>query len=240
MLRGAPNYRDLGGTATAEGRSIRSGSLLRCGHLGELHAEDIAVLQQRVGSDVCVLDLRGGIERRKHPCALPRAQVHSLPIEPSVAARLDALVERGEPLTARAAHGFMADAYRNFVRNTRPQMAAVFDHALNRYGKPLLVHCTAGKDRTGFTISLLLLALGVPRSSIMDDYLLTNQRVSRRESARYPAEIMDVLGFVRADYLEAAFAAIDGEFGGVDAFLRDAIGLSPQRREALREALLTP
>jgi len=239
-LRGAPNFRDLAGLRTQGGDTVAPGRLLRSGQLGELHEEDIARLRQWLGADVCVIDLRGEPERAKLACALPDAVVHSLPIEPSVAQRLDAIVASGQPLTVPVARGFMADAYRGFTRNARAQVAALFEHALARAGRPMVVHCAAGKDRTGFMVAMLLAALDVPRTAIMDDYLLTNQRVQVRESKRYRAEIMEVLGTVRAEFLEAAFEAIEADFGGLDAYLVQAAALTPERRVRLRQALLNP
>ena len=238
ILLGAPNFRDLGGLRTQDGRTVAHGRLLRSGQLGELHAEDIARLRQWLGADVCVIDLRGQAERVKLGCALPGAIVHSLPIEPSVAHRLDAIVAVGQPLAVPVARGFMADAYQGFVRNARAQVAALFEHALAREGRPMVVHCAAGKDRTGFMVAMLLAALDVPRAAIMEDYLLTNQRVQPKDSKRYPPEILEVLGTVRAEFLEAAFEAIEAEFGGLDAYLAQAAALTPERRARLRQALL--
>ena len=239
VLLGAPNFRDLGGLKAADGRIVGHRRLLRSGQLGELHGEDIALLRQEFGGDLCVIDLRGASERIRRPCLLHDATVHSLPIEPSVAQRLDAVVESGEPLNAAIAHRFMVEAYGNFVRNARAQLGAFFSHAIARGGRPLLVHCTAGKDRTGFTIAILLGALGVSRRDIMEDYLLTRERVVPREAGRYPAEVLFELGTVRPEYLQAAFDTVDSEFGGLAAYLRTAAALDPERRQALRAALLT-
>ncbi|TFZ02724.1 tyrosine-protein phosphatase [Ramlibacter henchirensis] len=240
MLHGAPNFRDLGGLPTHDGRTVRPGCLLRSGQLGDLHAGDIELLHARVGRDVCVIDLRGAGERAGKPaCALPGATVHSLPIEPTVARKLDALAAAGMSLEVEAARRFMREAYEGFARNAHAQLAMLFEHVLSRAGRPLLVHCAHGKDRTGFMVAMLLSALGVQRAAIMEDYLLTNQRVVPRASGRYPAGILHVLGSVRAEYLQAAFDAIDAQ-GGVDAYLERAGGLTPPRRERLRQALLTP
>lgn len=238
MLHGAPNFRDLGGLRTRHGRMLAPGRLLRSGQLGDLHQEDIERLRLWLGADICVIDLRGEAERARHACALHHAVVHSLPIEPSVAQKLDALAASGEPLTVPVARGYMADAYRGFVHNARAQVAGLFEHALAREGRPIVVHCAAGKDRTGFMVALLLAALDVPRAQIMDDYLLTNERVRPKESTRYPPEILEVLGTVRADFLEAAFEAIEAGFGGVDTYLAQAAALTPERRARLQGALL--
>src|SRR4051794_41672383 len=93
VLAGAPNFRDLGGARAADGRSVRHGCVFRSGHLGELHPGDVAALQQHLGEDVCVVDLRGASERTKLACVLPRATVRSVPIEPSVAQKLLALAQ---------------------------------------------------------------------------------------------------------------------------------------------------
>jgi protein-tyrosine phosphatase len=237
-LLGAPNFRDVGGLRTRDGRIVAPGRLLRSGQLGELHRDDILALERWLGTDVCVIDLRGAAERAKRACSLPRATVHSLPIEPSVAHKLDALIAAGEPRLAHVTSGLMAEAYRNFARNARGHVATLFEHALARGGRPLLVHCTAGKDRTGFMIAMLLSALDVPREAILEDYLATNQRMAVRESERYPREVMEVLGTVRPDFLHAAFNTIDTEFGGCDAYLQKAATLTAERRALLQQHLL--
>ena len=239
-LRGAPNFRDLAGLRTRDGRTIVSGRLLRSGQLGELHEEDVARLTDWLGADICVIDLRGASERSRQICALPHAVVHSLPIEPSVAVKLDAVLASGQSLTPAMAREFMTQAYLNFVRHAHAQVASLFTHVLDRAGRPLVVHCAAGKDRTGFMVAMLLTALDVPRVTILEDYLLTNQRVQARESRRYSPEIMEVLGTVRAEFLEAAFELIDTGFGGSERYLRQAAALTPERCARLQERLLSP
>ncbi len=240
MLRGAPNFRDVGGLTAADGQMVRHGRVLRSGQLGQLHPEDVEQLRHWLGADVCVIDLRGARERARWPCTLPEAVVHSLPIEPTVVHQLDALVAAGEPLTESAACRLMSEAYRNFVRHGHMQLRAVFDHVTARAGRPVVVHCTAGKDRTGFMVAMLLAALGVGREPIVADYLLTNRHVVPRPSGRYPAPILRVLETVRTEYIEAAFEVIDRDFGGVDRYLQACAALTPERRAVLRRSLLTP
>jgi protein-tyrosine phosphatase len=164
--------------------------------------------------------------------------VHSLPIEPSIAHKLDALVAAREPGIARITAQLMAEAYRNFARNARHHVATLFEHALAREGRPMLVHCTAGKDRTGFMIAMLLTALDVPREAILEDYLVTNQRMQVKDSTRYPREVMEVLSTVRPQFLHAAFDTIEREFGGSDAYLEQAAALTAERRARLQRQLL--
>ena len=140
--------------------------------------------------------------------------------------------------TLRDARRFMAEAYQGFVRNTGPRLAAFFGHVEALGGRALVVHCAAGKDRPGFVAGVLLGALGVPRAAVMQDYLLTNERVPPQEHGRFPPEIMAVLATVQADFLQAAWDAIDAEQGGLDAYLERAAGLTQARRHKLQAALL--
>jgi len=114
---------------------------------------------------------------------------------------------------------------------------------------PTLFHCTAGKDRTGFAAALVLLALDVPREAAMRDYLLTNdftrakmQRLlwTIRFATLFRADPEDLrpLFEARESYLSTAFAAIDETVGGIDAYLRDALGVDDALRARLRANLL--
>lgn len=237
-LKGAPNFRDVGGLPADGGRKIRAGRVLRSGHLGVLDGDDLASLRNWLGGGLTVVDLRGAEERVKRPCLLDEAVVHSLPIEPRVAAQLDAVAATGETPGGPHARRFMCEAYGSFARDARPQLAQLFRHLLARGGQPLLVHCAAGKDRTGFMVAMVLAALGVPRDVVMEDYLLTNQRVTPRDTGRFTPDILHALGTVYPEYLQSAWAVIDGEFGGIDSYLENGVGLSQPDREALRAALL--
>lgn len=239
VLRGAPNFRDLGGYATRCGRHVRHGLVFRSGHLGHLEPQDIALLQAHLGEAVCVIDLRGAGERQAAACALPGAVVHSLPVEPTVARRLDVAVASGEPLTQELARGFMREAYHGFARNARPQLAAFFRHLSSGQAQPTVLHCAAGKDRTGFVCAMLLEALGVSRETVMGDYLHTNERLAPKEGGRFPPEVMQVLATVRAEFLDAAYDAIERDFGTVDAYLERAAGVTPAARERLGARFLS-
>ena len=98
------------------------------------------------------------------------------------------------------------------------------------HSTPLVFHCTAGKDRTGFAAALLLGALGVSRDDILHDYLLTNRLYVRSPlvEARGPKHVMDVLWSVQPVFLEAAFATIEQDFGGLSRYLEGAMGLGPR------------
>lgn len=239
VLLGAPNFRDLGGYATRDGRMVSHGKVFRSGHLAALMPEDITLLRRHLGDAVCVLDLRGSTERSAAVCALPGAAVHSFPIEPAVAQRLDALAATGGTLDEVVAHEFMKDAYRNFARHAQPQMASFLRHLAEWDGGPVVLHCAAGKDRTGFATALLLEALGVSREVVLDDYLHTNARMlPRKKGGRFPRSVMDVLMTVRPDFLRAAYDAIDGDFGHTERYLAEALDFGPDDRKRLQARYL--
>lgn len=119
-------------------------------------------------------------------------------------------------------------------------MYARFFRHLIEQPTPVVFHCTAGKDRTGYAAALLLGALGVAHDDIVQDYLLTN-RLFRRSplvQARGPAHVMDVLWSVQPAFLDAAFATIEQEFGGLPSYLEGPIGLGPRELAQLRASLL--
>ena len=114
-----------------------------------------------------------------------------------------------------------------------PRFRALFSHLLGDHA-PLVIHCTAGKDRTGFACALILHALGVPDDLIAEDYLLTNRFYRRDPNASdLPEEIKVVLGSVQASFLAAAFEAISAEYGDLECYFGDGLGLGPAERTSL-------
>jgi protein-tyrosine phosphatase len=236
-LQGTSNFRDLGGYRSANGRSVRWRRLFRSDHLAGLSEQDVAQLQALGLSRS--FDLRGERERAAQPYALPGVRVQPLPIEPTVVQRLQELRARGESLTAAHTVRLMQETYRAFVTDNSPRFAELFAHLLER-DLPSVVHCTAGKDRTGFAVALVLLALGVPRQTVMHDYLLTNHhyRMPEAYAGSAPNEVLRVLWQVQEDFLHAAFDAIERDFGGLESYLNRALALTPAARERLAQMYL--
>lgn len=239
-LKGASNFRDLGGLRGLDGARVRLRRVYRSDHLGRLEADDHAQLQA-LGIVHCV-DLRGRAERLALPNRLPGISVEPLAIEPTVLRRVREHLDEGRTLSRAHTVELMCETYRDFVRHHGP----TFGRLLARVAEgrtPLVFHCTAGKDRTGMGAALLLSALGVSRADIMDDYLLTNrlyQRDARVEDHAAPPEVLDVLWQVQAPFLEAAWQCIDRDFGGTEAYLSGPLGLDPPALQRLRQALLDP
>lgn len=149
-----------------------------------------------------------------------------------------------------AGEAMMVGLYRWFVTDAgaRERYARVLRLLAEPGGTPLLFHCTAGKDRTGWAAALLLTALGVDRDTVFDDYLLTNERhaviVERVMNAFGTKRIMDepelMMPVYRAEpaYLEAAFAEVADGWPSFDDFLADGLGLDDSARRGLRANLL--
>src|SRR5947208_4495734 len=188
-LNGAPNARDLGGLPVADGRTVRPGLVFRAQALGRLSDDDVAVLASLGLTDL--LDLRHGSEiELAPPDRLPAGpQVAHIPIfDPAhpvftyvSAVLLGHDLSRYAQLAVEGTPGAMLAIYRWFV--SAPLARAAFATALRRIAAasgPLLYHCSAGKDRTGWLSALVLGALGADRATITEDYLLTKEVSAER------------------------------------------------------------
>jgi protein-tyrosine phosphatase len=228
------NFRRVGAGA-GEAATLRH--LYRSDHLGALNEDDarqiLALGIRRV------LDFRGVQERTAAACRLSGVTVHSLPIEPTIVQKLNALVAEGHRLTAADVTHHMQDTYRGFVRHSTPRFAEFFRHLLAS-NEPTVFHCTAGKDRTGFAAALLLKAVGASDHDVMQDYLLTNDRLQMPAHTwqTIPREAMEVLWRVQPAFLQAAFDEVDAGYGSLDRYLREGLGLGDGERERLRSLYL--
>ncbi len=219
--------------------SLGRSALFRSDHLGDLDAQDVQRIQS-LGIRR-VLDLRGTIERGAAPCALRGVTVHSLPIEPTIVQKLSDLIAAGHKLAPEEVVSLMQETYRGFVRGNTHRFAELFSHLL-RSNEPTVFHCTAGKDRTGFAAALILRSLGVGEDEVMRDYLLTNERLKPPEAWRrgLAPEVALVLSRVQPEFLNAAFEAVNADYGGLEGYLREGLLLGAPERARLRQLYLEP
>ena len=235
-LRAPSNFRDLSERVHPR-IPLKQRTLFRSDHLGALDADDARQIQA-LGLRR-VIDFRGEQERLSAACVVPGVQVHSLAIEPTIVQVLNDLLAAGHQLTPGDIIAHMQDTYRGFVRHNTRRFHEFFGLLLES-GEPTVFHCTAGKDRTGFAAALVLHALGATREEIMADYLLTNQRLKRHPGVGMglAPELVAVLWGVQAEFLEAAFEAVEKDHGSLEGYLRDALGLREPEHARLRALYL--
>ena len=181
LLRSVTNFRDIGGHSTQSGGRMREGVVFRSGHLSNISAEDRAILES-LGIRT-VVDFRTGADIATDGGAkLPDVRrVHAPMGDPAKAPTdLRALVESADP-EALALHlgdgqaaGIMNDAVEALVLDQRGGYARMLRALAEPEGTPAIIHCSAGKDRTGWGASLLLLIAGVADDTIVNHYLESN------------------------------------------------------------------
>ncbi|MBC5766836.1 tyrosine-protein phosphatase [Ramlibacter albus] len=227
----AANFRDLADHVPERFR-MRRHTLFRSDHLGALNEYDAGQIQA-LGIRR-VLDFRGVDERTSAACVLPDVTLHSLSIEPTIVQKLQDVLAAGKDLTEDDVVMLMQDTYRGFVRTSTHRFAEFFALLLES-NEPTVFHCTAGKDRTGFAAALFLYAMGVPQDVVMRDYMHTNDRLRPPPGTFFPEVVSRVLYRVQPEFLDAAFEAIEQDYGSMDAYLLAGLRLRPADRARLSD-----
>ena len=251
-IAGSINLRDFGGYRTTDGRRVRRGLLFRCGLMTEIEAhayDDFGRLDIGV-----ICDLRSDEEVETSPTPdhpVFRCRVH-IPIWPGSSSRFRKVMRRAGPGKADFAQ-FMRDITREIVRDHAQAYRKLLAELLGAE-RGFLLHCSAGKDRTGVGAAIILSILGCDEATIIRDYLVSNRSTALAARARHRmAREMQAQGFedemseavlhllsgVRAEYLHGAFDEIEASYGGMEAYL-EAIGITRHEKAELRERLLTP
>ena len=232
---GCRNVRDLGGLPTADGGVVQPRRLVRSDGLDAL--DDDGHASFRAYGVARVVDLRGGTvaDAAEHPYAGDPVYVHVPWIDADRDHERDADAERD-----------LADVYRGSLdRNTR-RVAAVVRAFTSAPAGPVLVHCAAGKDRTGMAVALLLEAAGVPREHVVADYAASEVHLGVRERlAAHPGPeeerlLAERLWRTAPETLQGALDHLDTSYGGTSAYLRGACGLAGAELDAVRERLTRP
>ncbi len=254
-LQGAVNARDLGGHRTWTGAQVAYGRVLRSDALNRLTDADLDTLAAL--GVTTVVDLRTPQEAAQGPDRLPPGVTalsrpvddHSLyrTIATAIASK-DPVLQQ-QTLGDGKAEELMTAAYEGFV--TDPANRAAFAAALRDIAGaqgPLLVHCSSGKDRTGWLAYVLLRTLGVPAAEAERDYLLSN--TYRADADRQARDYLRSAGYmenpdlliplqeVREDYLRSAVERMERDYGGLHGYLTDGLGLTPRTLVALQRRLV--
>ncbi len=256
-LPDAPNARDIGGYTTWTGARVRTGLVFRSDALNKLGPAEVATLGAL--GPLTVIDFRGPDEIAAAADKLPPdASYVNLPVynpQSDLYTLLNETIEGG-PAVQQQVLGdgrnvqIMTAYYRWLV--TDPTARAQFGTALTNIADstgPVLYHCSAGKDRTGWMSAILLTLLGVPASTVYQDYLASNADLSAANQAQLteleqaglvtdPSLLEPMLG-VQADYLTAAFEQANASYGSFYGFVRAGLGISQATIARIQSRLLS-
>lgn len=242
------NFRDLGGYRALDGRSVRWGVLYRSGSLHKSSATDIRKLTSLNLS--MVISFRAEHEMEREPNKLPEGvRFVNLPMEDiSTKVWHEARDEMVKNMKTLDAAEYMIATNTELATKFTPGYKQFYHELLMSNGNPVLFHCAAGKDRTGFAAATLLRILGVPQNVVMQDYLLTNKYLldaykwnlllaGMMKGRRFADGIR---GFMRADerYLSAAFDALERNYGSFENYVHDGLGLSEHDVKQLKNLYL--
>lgn len=240
------NFRDYGGYRVSGGGRLRMGALFRSAHHGEASPQDLATIA-KLGLNV-IVDLRGIRERKAHPSRHQAGQmVETLVLAGETTGLPPHLQAEIKDMSPAAIRAMMVSTYRELpMREGLLIMLRRYIHALARPDiGASLVHCVAGKDRTGMAVALFHTMMGVHGDDVMADYLLTNtagdQEARLAASAeavrkRYGIVSEDALRTmmsVAPEYLESALAGLRETYGSVEQFFRTGLSVEPDMQAAL-------
>lgn len=253
-LSSLPNTRDLGGMATEDGLRVLPGRLLRSGALAGISEEDQKILLREYHLKT-VIDFRTDTERAEQPdpelegvlhVDNPIAEEETMGITRDGKGIADLLELERDP------DELMMDVYLCLVRDelSKQRYARFFEYLLAQEEGAILWHCSAGKDRVGIGTMLLLSALGVPESVIRKDYLRTNTYLQKTNEGVLAAlhqkfgateEQLAKLRLIfetREEFLDSALTYIKREYGSVKKYLEKELGITGEKRRALKELYL--
>ena len=254
-LEGVKNTRDLGGLRTEDGRTVRSGQLIRSGEIDHMQPEGMSYLEDMGVS--AIVDLRTTNEATANPVLWPDGEGparYNFPVmeqEDKMIEDMRASIKAGTA-TAEGTDALFQGAFSYIATDYTNELRDLFDVLLeNPEGEAVLYHCSGGKDRTGVATALVLSALGVSREEIEADFMLSNTlkdadnaaveiaaEVNAAHGTNMPPEaVWPSLG-VRPEYLDAFYKSVTENYGSVDGYLREGLGLTDADFETMRERYL--
>jgi protein-tyrosine phosphatase len=236
-VNGTFNFRDIGGYPV-DGGVIRPGKLFRAdalGRIGDAGKQTLRELDVRV-----VIDLRDDFEVEATPDDLEGLDVTVLRLP----------VFEGSGASQATIGATLVDLYEKIVLQHRDVVVSALREIADTGDEAIVVHCTAGKDRTGVVVALALLAVGVDRETVLDDYAATQQNLAgewlegmlalvRRHGVEVTPALHAIMGGSPREALAAVLDLLERDFGGPRAYLLDA-GLDDVELAKLRAVLVQP
>jgi protein-tyrosine phosphatase len=252
-LEGAANFRDLGGYRTSNGKSIRWGKVYRSNNLAGLTDADYKFLESIHLKLVC--DVRTEYERNQQPTKWQGTPPQFLLAPIGSETMIREASASFDPKSAAASQSALVSetrGYEQFIAEFAGQYDLVF-HRLAAGEVPLMFHCSAGRDRTGTFAALLLTMLGVPRQTVVEDYVLTGKYLlADTNIEKMASDLQKSMGLsskpdiaslrtrleMKPAVIESTFRVIDERYGSFDAYRRDQLHITDAQMDIIRKLLL--
>lgn len=246
------NFREVGGLQTTDQMVIKQGMIYRSADLSRLTKQDILTFSTLGIQTIC--DLRTSSERKSHP---PKIMEHDkivhIPMQPdsmmpSKWTMFRMLIAEGKSLSFTP---IMKDVYQSMLYERKKEIQQLFTLLSDEKNYPLMLHCTSGKDRTGFLSALIQLAAGVPVHTVLSEYMRSNEGVKMlvKRQERFvrmmslyrvsKEQIQPLLG-VQQDYLEDVLNEMMDTYGNAERYLLEACDVPKAQLLKMKNILLTP
>ncbi len=246
-MQGTVNFRDIGGFQVSETHQVAWGKIFRSGHLNKLNKKEHDYFSSLNIENI--IDFRGDAMVKRFRDKVPNPKAINwirLPIESKgLEMRKLGIKILNDDLKDFDAAKILTKSYRGFISHSQAEVKAVFQ-AILQAENATLIHCTAGKDRTGFFIALILLTLGVPKETIIADFMASNG-FRKKENERVLNNVKKLTDItpllplinVQLNYLEGSFQELESRFGTAENYLIKEVGITEAEIKLLKEKYLS-
>ncbi|MFP7452842.1 tyrosine-protein phosphatase [Bacillus altitudinis] len=246
------NFREVGGLQTTDQMVIKQGMIYRSADLSRLTKQDIMTFSTLGIQTIC--DLRTSSERKSHPAKImEHDKIVHIPMQPdsmmpSKWTMFRMLIAEGKSLSFTP---IMKEVYQSMLYERKKEIQQLFTLLSDEKNYPLMLHCTSGKDRTGFLSALIQLAAGVPVHTVLSEYMRSNEGVKMlvKRQERFvrmmslyrvsKEQIQPLLG-VQQDYLEDVLNEMMDTYGSAERYLLEACDVPKDQLLKMKNILLTP
>jgi len=248
-LKGAHNFRDIGGYTLDSGKRIKTRMIFRSDRLSKLTTSDLRYFEAL--NIKLIIDLRDDYERHSDPSRLPQNNTPTTKVLSLHNNRMDIRTLKQQLFAGKLGqfdfHEFLLSEYRHYITQHDNELKKIFTLLLDPGRYPVLIHCNGGKDRTGTVTALIHYALGLRKETIFDDYMLSGDNLKRlvkktliqvklfslfRANTRQLKPLMET----HPEYLQEAINTMERNFGSIDAYLNH-LGMHQYGRKQLCDIL---